>query len=212
MKYIKIGIFIIVLSLLLMPLRVYAEDEPIDEPIIEEELEQSPIAKFYEEKIRPHGITMLTAFLGTAGGGYGLYTVLRMFLKRKIDTAIDKLALSQEQTQMLKGMNEQLLQKADELVETKLKQALDKIDEYAKLTLDLLEENKQLTDIVNRLTQIVNDTLIKTDNKFDKIAKVLEIAFTNDKDLVRNGYAQAIEKVLEQAQPLVNEVLANVEE
>jgi ABC-type transporter Mla subunit MlaD len=133
-------------------------------------------------------------------------------LKRKIDKAIDKLALSQEQTQMLKGMNEQLLQKADELVETKLKQALDKIDEYAKLTLDLLEENKQLTDIVNRLTQIVNDTLIKTDNKFDKIAKVLEIAFTNDKDLVRNGYAQAIEKVLEQAQPLVNEVLANVEE
>ena len=132
MKYIKIGIFIIALSLSLVPLRVYAEDEPIDEPTIEEELEQSPIAKFYEEKIRPHGITMLTAFLGTAGGGYGLYTVLRLFLKRKIDKAIDKLALSQEQTQMLKGMNEQLLQKADELVETKLKQALDKIDEYAK--------------------------------------------------------------------------------
>ena len=179
-----------------MPLQAYAEDEPIDEPIIEEELEQSEWSKFYEEKIRPNVISFITAYFGgNISVGIALALVFRK-LKNTANKAIDKMDTNNETKEMLKERTDKMLNKLEGIVLEKLDPYIEKVDNMTQTMYDVIEENKTLTSLVNSLTETVTTLMEKMQLDNTKIVKALEIAFTNNPDLVRNGYATAIKKEL----------------
>lgn len=179
----------IVVSMLLLPIKIFAEEPTIEEPEVIEEIIPSEWTKFYEEKIRQNILTfVLSYFGGNVSVGVALALVFKK-IKKRADKAIDNMNINSETKEALKEYNEKMLDKMENITNNKLEPYIQKVDNMTQTIFTLLEENKTLTDLVETLSK-------KLEVENAKIAKILEIAFTNDPNLVRNGFATAIKKEL----------------
>lgn len=164
-----------------------ANDGSLPNDEIQEEEEKSWLADLWDEEWKPKVVTAISAFIGAGGATGVLYWVFKG-VKKKFNEAVASLGLSKEQTELIKKANELVLNKVEALVLERLEPLTNKVDDLAGQVKGLLEENKSLKDFIK-------DSLAQTNVDVERVIKILNIAFTNDKSLVTRGIASEIKKV-----------------
>jgi hypothetical protein len=183
---------LIILILLLCSGSVYAIDETLDE------LPTSETGDYYEEKIKP---LLIVAISSACGSGTGLISFIiiiwKAFKANKkaqdeqkafIEAVATKLGLTKDQIDLVKGNYETILNKVDEVINTKVIPLTDEVKRLSELFLKSLEESQSLKDFIT-------NSLTITNTNDDRIIKILQIAFLNNPELVKNGFATEIRKV-----------------
>jgi hypothetical protein len=177
--YKVILIFIMLITLTCFQV-VNAQEEA---PIINEE-QPSELAQTFYDEVLPYVITFFVSFLGTGGATLILKVIFGKSLK-------------------LLGLSKEKLEKANEvvgrsnLINEELKLLVtNKIDEAIKETTFYQEQLTKAYERVDELSKELEETKNDLSKSYEVITEVLKIAFLNNPDLVKNGYAIKIAQVL----------------
>lgn len=182
MKKITRIIFILFVMITLIGLQTTNAQEEV--PIINEE-QPSELAKDFNEKILPYIITFFVAFLGNASSSLIIKTIFNSSLKL-LGLSKDKLEKANEVVGRSNLINEELKL----LVTNKIDEAIKDISFYQQSIIEALDENKALKDEVKNFFE-------ESNQNYRTIIDILKIAFLNNPDLVKSGYAIEIAKVIE---------------
>lgn len=180
----KLIFIIFIFSMFLLPSVVYASDESIPP-----EVNQSWLAEYYEENIKPQLATLIVASIGAFGGVGGIITFAFRYIKKNTKNAIDSLKINKEERDRLNEWNEKIFNTVENMVKEKLEPFIKQVD-------TLLEENKHLAEENQKLTEHIQEQYEVVNNKLDNTIKVLRIAFINDEGLVKRGQATQIKRVI----------------
>lgn len=180
----KLIFILFIFSMFLLPSVVYASDESIPP-----EVDQSWLAEYYEENIKPQLATLIVASIGAFGGVGGIITFAFRYIKKNTKNAIDSLKINKEERDRLNEWNEKIFNTVENMVKEKLEPFIKQVD-------TLLEENKHLAEENQKLTEHIQEQYKVVNNKLDDTIKVLRIAFINDEGLVKRGQATQIKRVI----------------
>lgn len=162
------------------------------QPFVLANSEETPttIAQQFKEVILPHLITFFVALSGTSIGNFIIKTIFQK--------SLNLLGFSKNELEgAVKAINASNLINEDtkKVMEEKLENALLSIKELEEKLISAQEELLKTKEDL-KASQVMQ---VKTN---EEILKVLEIAFLNDTELVRKGYAKEISKVLENGKEL----------
>jgi hypothetical protein len=183
---------IIILCLLVCVGSVYAIDETL------EELPTSEWGEIWQTEIKP------LLYVGVASGSGSILGLIGFLLnawknrkanalqKEKetafIENLCNKLGLTQSQIDLVKGNYENILNKVDDLVDTKIQPYMEKTEKVYEEILHLTEEYKEFK-------AFVTDTVKQGNVNDDRILKKLDILFNGIPSLVSGGFTSAAKKV-----------------
>lgn len=179
----KLIFILCIFSMLLLPGVVYASETTQDE------VEQSWLAEYYEENIKPQLATLIVASIGAFGGVGGIITFAFRYIKKNTKNAIDSLKINKEERDRLNEWNEKIFNTVENMVKEKLEPFIKQVD-------TLLEENKHLAEENQKLTEHIQEQYKVVNKKLDNTIEVLRIAFINDEGLVKRGQATQIKRVI----------------